>query len=53
MTKDFYKKNYESFVPIIEKCECKDSSFCNLCPIFDACEYYYTGDDEGFEEEEK
>ena len=54
MTKDFYEKNYESFVPVVEKCECKDFRFCNnLCPIRDACVYYYTGDDETFDEEEE
>lgn len=55
MTKDFYEKNYKTFIPIIEKCECEDFSFCNnnLCPIFDACEYYYTGDDKKFDEEEE
>ena len=54
MTKDFYEKNYEYLVLIIEKCECKDFRFCNnLCPIRDACEYYYTGDDEMFDKEEE
>ena len=36
------EKNYEYLVLVIEKCECKDFRFCNnLCPIRDACEYYY------------
>ena len=53
MTKDFYKKNYKTFIPVIDKCECEDSRFCaNLCPIKDACLYYVTGDDEMFDEEE-
>lgn len=54
MTKNFYEKNYESFIPIIDECECKDFRFYNnSCPIRDACLYYYTGDDVEFCGEEK
>lgn len=54
MTKVFYEKNYESLISLIEKCECKDFRFCNnLCPLRDACLYYYTGDDSEFEKEEE
>lgn len=54
MTKDFYEKNYESFVPLMEECECEDSRFCNnLCPLREACGYFFTGDDTLFEEEEE
>lgn len=54
MTKDFYEKNFDPLVSLMEMCECEDSRFCNnLCPILDACEYYYTGDDEMFDEEEE
>ena len=54
MTKDFYEKNYESFVPLMEECECEDLRFCNnLCPLRDACLYYYTGDDTQFDREEE
>ena len=52
MTKDFYEKNYKVLVPIIEKCECEDFRVCSMCPIGDACEYCFTGDDSDFEEEE-
>ena len=54
MTKNFYEKNYASFIPVIRQCECKDFRFChNLCPIRDACEYYYTNNDEKFDKEEE
>lgn len=54
MTKDFYEKNYKTFISLMEKCECEDARFCgNLCPIKDACLYYYTGFDTQFDEEEE
>ena len=55
MTKDFYEKYFDLIVSLIEMCECEDFRFCNnnLCPLFDACEYYYTGDDTLFDGEEE
>ena len=54
MTKDFYEKNFDPLISLMEMCECEDSRFCNnLCPLRDACLYYYTGDDTLFDEEEE
>ena len=52
MTKDFYEKNYDPITSLIDMCECEDSRFCNnLCPLHEACGYFFTGDDTLFEEE--
>lgn len=36
---------------LVDECEQSDCRVCEKCPISDACLYYYTGDDSGFDED--